>query len=105
MRKSWINKVGKKGIANIQSRKMIANICESLGMDTCELNFAGCKNRLFLAPAHRHPRQWYNGDPETLADFKQWVVACVVCHEILDNRAKTSQKESDDQFIKLRGKE
>lgn len=91
-------RVGKVGRANIESRKKIAEICEEKQLNRCELNFIGCMQTWPLAPAHRHKRAWYKGDVELLADFNQWVVACVVCHDTIEHDGMLTE----ELFNKLR---
>ena len=94
-----IRKIGKIGVSNQVARKRIAEIAEEKGIDRCEL----CGSAFGIAPAHRHPRSWYKGDAELLSDFRQWIALCAMCHEILDNRSKTSKEESEMTFVRLRG--
>ena len=95
--------MGKITEINREARRKIAEECEMRGLDSCELRFKGCMGRSFLAPAHRERREWYLGRPELLSDYNQWVVSCVSCHAILDDRSKTTKEESDRYFVNLRG--
>ena len=103
--KKNIKKVGKIGKANKTARGLIADYAKKMKLDRCELNFEGCTKTWPLAPAHRYPRSFYKGDIVLLADPKQWVVACVTCHNILDRRTEESKKLTEEVFIKLRGGE
>lgn len=101
MRRTAIKKVGTVGRANQLSRKMIADICEDKGLNYCEIGFnkdVQCLRTWPLAPAHRHKRAWYKGDAELLADYNQWVVACQVCHDRIENDPELTEKV----FRKLR---
>lgn len=101
MKKSYINKVGKIGKANRESRKLIAQTCEEMGLNYCEIQFnkdVVCMKTWPLAPAHLHKRAWYKGDVELLADYQQWVVACQVRHDRMENDAGLTEKV----FKKLR---
>lgn len=102
MKRSILNPVGKIGKINIEARKSIASQCEEMGLERCELRFPFCNGTFGLAPAHKHPREWYRGRGELLSDWHHWIVACQYCHEILDDRSKTSKKESDEIFDTLR---
>ena len=93
-----MNRLGKRGKANRQARELIAQYCESINLNRCEVRLPGCKIYMFLAPAHRHKRDWYNGDVELLADPKQWVCACVVCHDQME----VSRTLTEEVFTKLR---
>ena len=88
--------------ANKKARIRIAEIAEENNLTRCELNFEGCLGTFGVAPAHRHFRNWYNGDWKKLSDFDQWVVACQHCHQILDDRSKTTEKKVEIIFNKLR---
>lgn len=103
MKRSRINPVGKTGKANLKARKMIAAQAEVLGLTSCEIKFEGCKGTFGIAPAHKERREFYRNDPDLLYHISQWVAACQYCHEILDNRAKTTKEESDAIFQSLRG--
>lgn len=103
-----IKKVGKVGKANIESRKEIARKAEVMKLTSCELGpvllqygINVCLYNFALAPAHRHKRSWYKGDAEKLADVKQWVAACVDCHDAIEHNAALTE----EVFIKLRGEE
>lgn len=50
---------------------------------------------------HRHKRAWYKGDVEKLADVKQVVVGCQVCHEKIEHNEELTK----EIFNKLRGNE
>jgi len=94
---------------NTAARKRIATIAEEAGLSRCELRFDGCMGTFGIAPAHRHPRGWYKRCFQTADDHidllstpMQWVAACVYCHEILDNRAKTTEEKKEEIFNRLR---
>jgi len=97
MKKTPLNKVGKKGRENLKYKSMIKK------MDlpqTCEVQLSGCLGGMYLTIAHRHKRSHYK-TAEELADIKQIIVACAPCHmEIEDNKELTKFV-----FEKLRGEE
>lgn len=97
--------MGKITEINKEARKIIAEVSKEHNILRCELKFKGCMRTFGLAPAHRHPRIWYKGSVKLLSNYKQFVGACQYCHEILDNRSKTSQEESNNIFNNLRGEE
>jgi len=68
----------------------------------CELNFKGCMGTFGVAPAHKYPREWYRSKPELLSDYHQWIIGCQYCHQILDDRSKTTEEEKDEIFNQLR---
>ena len=101
LKRSGLRKIGKVGEANRASRKIIADICEDKGLNYCEIRFnkdVQCMGSWPLAPAHLHKRAWYKGDVALLADYSQWVVACQVCHDRMENDADLTEKV----FKKLR---
>lgn len=101
MKQTAINKIGKIGRANIKARKMIAIKCESIDLNFCEIQLGGCLGGIYLAPAHRHKRAWYQGDADLLAEFKQWVCACQICH----NQIEFDNELTEEVFDRLRGEE
>lgn len=103
-----IRRVGKVGKANMEARKLIAKRAEALKLSTCELGpvliqygINVCLYNFAMAPAHRHKRAWYKGDAEKLADVKQWVAACVDCHDAIEHSAELTEAV----FMRLRGEE
>ena len=101
MKRSPLKRIGKVGEANIKSRRMIAEICESLNLSRCEIRLGGCLISWPLAPAHRHKRIFYKGDADRLADYRQWVCACQRCHDIIEHNPELTEQI----FQKLRGNE
>lgn len=101
LKRTTMKKVGKTGQANKYSRDLIAQIAEKNQMTTCEIQLIDCMRSWPLAPAHRHKRAWYKGDVDKLADPKQWVTACVVCHDQIEHNASLTE----EVFMKLRGPE
>lgn len=95
-----MKKIGKIGQINLDARRKIATQCFELGIEYCELNFPGCMVSFGVAPAHKEKREWYRKHPELLYDRSHWRVACQWCHEILDNRSKTTKEQSDSFFNK-----
>jgi len=85
MKRGSLNKIGKIGQANILARTKIAEIAEEKGLNFCEIKLEGCLGSMYLAPAHRHKRSWYKGNVELLADFSEWVCACVSCHNLIEH--------------------
>lgn len=109
-KRTSINKLGKIGLVNKEARRRIAEKAEELGLNRCELDLKNkfgikdvgeCSKYIFLAPAHRHKRDWYKGDVEKLSDYKQWVCGCTMCHQRIEYDKELTEKV----FEKLRGKE
>lgn len=100
-----IHKLGKIGKINQKTRGEIAQIAMEKGIDYCELGISTSCYRQGHAPAHRHPRVWYRQHPELLSDFRQWLAACTPCHTRLDDRSLTSEDQSEEIFMRIRGPE
>lgn len=100
MKRSPLRKIGKIGDINLDARRKIATQCFELGIEYCELNFPGCMHNFGVAPAHKERREFYRAKAfqHLLYDRSHWRVACQWCHSILDDRSKTSKKQSDDIF-------
>lgn len=101
MKRTPLKKIGEIGKRNFQSRKMIADICESLNLNYCEVRLDGCLGNFALAPAHRKRRSEYKS-AEELADYKEWICACQVCHARMDRRTPEANKLTEYIFKRLR---
>lgn len=101
MKKTPIKKVGKYGKINIEANKKLRILYTDIGVDKCEVNLQGCLYTSFLGFAHRHRRYWYKSKPHLLYALEQTVLACVLCHNKLDNDKELLEKT----FNRLRGKE
>ena len=77
---------------------MIADKCEELGLERCEVLLLGCTGTFGIAPAHKHKRIWYKGSVEKLADYNEWVVDCWNCHD----RMEVNKQMTLDIFERLR---
>lgn len=80
---------------------MIGEHAAEMNLKRCEIGLPGCTETWPLAPAHRHKRAWYKGSAELLADPKQWVCACQVCHDQIEIDAALTE----EIFMRLRGPE
>ena len=100
--KKSMNKVGKVGKANLDANKLIRAYLKRSPIQYCELGFSECLGTSFLQIAHKHPRAWYKGDVELLADPKLWIVACQNCHQTLDKRTDESKQLTETVFEQLR---
>ena len=84
--------------ANKKSRRMIADQCEAMGLERCEIQSPGCMVTFGVAPAHKHKRIWYHGDTNLLARYDEWVVACQFCHD----KIEISRELTEEVFRRLR---
>lgn len=99
MKRTPLNKMGKVGRANLEANKILKEIFAGTGY--CELSLEGCMRTWPLQFAHRHKRQWYQGDVKKLSDRQQVIVACQVCHERIEN----DKGLTEEVFNRLRGDE
>lgn len=87
-----MKRIGKIGEANRKARRMIAEQCADRGIQFCEIRLAGCRGTFGIAPAHKHKRIFYKGDPNLLAEYTEWVAACQACHDKIEvDRELTEQ--------------
>jgi hypothetical protein len=92
MKRSYIKKIGKIGLINLEVNRKIKEMFLEKGIDKCEIRLPGCMITWPLAPAHRHKRVWYYSQPELLSDFSQFVLACQRCHEKIENDKDLTEK-------------
>lgn len=92
MKRTTLRKIGKIGKANIEARQKIAEVSRQHELNFCEVNLKDCLRGMYLAPAHRHKRSWYQGNAELLADFNEWVCACVNCHNQMEHNAELTEQ-------------
>lgn len=97
MKKTRLNRIGAKGRENLKYKTLVKELDLP---NRCEVGLSGCKGSLFLTIAHRHKRSHYK-TAEELADPKQIVVMCVVCHDFLEHKRDLNKMV----FDKLRGDE
>lgn len=97
-----MNKIGKVGKANIAANRKLKKMFGEKGITTCELAFPGCLWDYMLTFCHKEKREAYRGNLERLSAFEEVVLGCQHCHAILDDRSKTTKKQSDAIFRKLR---
>lgn len=98
-----MKKVGKIGKINIRANRILFQKFRDAEIDYCEIKFKGCLKNWLLQFCHKEKREWYRGKSGLLSDMKHVILGCQNCHEILDNRSKTTKEESDAIFLKLRG--
>lgn len=100
MKRSSLNKIGKRGKSNLEANKILNQLFSDLGPRGCEINREGCEN-FPLNFCHRHDRDWYKGNVELLSSFEQVIIGCQYCHEWMDNHKEERRKI----FDQLRGEE
>ena len=88
MRKSPLRKIGKIGKRNLAANKILKQIYSAKGIKACEIGLEDCLKTWTLAFAHKNPRSWYYKRPELLSGFNQTLLACVSCHQKIDDKKK-----------------
>lgn len=86
---------------NATARKEIARISQKYQFNICFANLIPCV-RDAHAPAHRHKRDWYKGQPdELLSDIHQWIPCCIPCHNLMEFDKELTAKifEQWDRFL------
>lgn len=68
------------------------------GIKTCEIKLPICMYNNFLAFAHKEKRWKYIKRPKDLWTFKETILACQPCHDILE----PNKNLTDAYFKKLR---
>jgi len=105
MRRTPMRKIGPVGKANQRANRKLREV---LTATTCEIGalgwpeFQDCLGPMFLQNVHRHPRSWYKGDSDLLADINQVVRGCTDCHARLDRRTDESKELTERVFTRLR---
>ena len=96
MKRSWIKKIGRQGKINIEANRILKEKYKEAGINSCEI----CGSKWELHPHHKHHRYYYK-TAEELADLKESVLLCPLCH----NKYMPDSKDTLELFLKLRGKE
>lgn len=95
-------KLGKRGKINIEANKELRELFWKRGTIWCEVGIQGkCKINEMLSFAHRHKRRWYYGRSFLLENWKQVILACIPCHQVIEKDAKLTE----EIFQRLRGNE
>lgn len=70
---------------------------EIRGIMRCEVALPGCFRDNFLSFAHLHKRDWYKtrGNEELLGSFDQVLLACIPCHNKLEDDKELTKKYFD----------
>ena len=84
-------KIGKRTKINIEANKKLKEIYQEKGINTCELRFDGCMYNWGLGFAHRHKRWEYIKKSERLSDFNETVLACTMCHQLIENNKQLTE--------------
>jgi hypothetical protein len=80
----------------VHDRRKLKRIYENKGITTCELRLDGCAYDNMLSFAHRHKRRFYYSQPHLLGKFDQTLLACIPCHEKIEN-----DKELTEYYFNL----
>lgn len=89
----------KKGTWEAERQKL-KQIFLDKGITSCEVRKSGCWRDNALSFAHQHKRIFYKirGNEGLLGDFNQVLLACVPCHEKIEN----DKEETERLFQELR---
>lgn len=83
-----MNKIKEWDIA----RKKLKEIYEEKGIMTCELRLNGCWVNNALSFAHKKKRIEYYSKPELLGSFEETLLACIPCHQKIENNKELTEK-------------
>lgn len=97
-----MNRIGKIGKANLEANKKIDEYFIENEIYSCEIRFNGCTGNYNLTRCHKEKRENYRHDLSLLSDPQEVILGCQHCHNILDDRSKTSKKESENIFKRQR---
>jgi len=95
MRRTALKRIGKIGKANLEANKLIKLQNPA---QYCEIRLEECLGGMYLTVAHRRKRSFYKGDAKLLSDPKEYVIACVSCHQ----KIEFNQELTDKIFKKCR---
>jgi len=84
-----MNRRGKKTVKNIENNRELKKRFVELGVFSCELRYEGCMGNTMLSFAHAKKRRMFTSE----ADWTTVVLACVKCHEFLDNKCSHEEME------------
>lgn len=73
-------------------RKNLKIEYQEKGIITCELKLAGCWKDNALSFAHKDKRWKYIRRPLELWTFKETILACVPCHQIIEGNRELTEK-------------
>ena len=87
-----MRKLGKITKRNIEANHKLKELFESKGITRCEVMLEGCMGNQFLSFAHRKKRRFYRLCPDKLSDFNEVILACIPCHQLIENDKMLSSK-------------
>lgn len=93
--------MGKQEKINAKANRELKKLYEGTDIRSCEIRLEGCQGTFAMSYAHRHKRRWYYLVPEKLWDFKQSVLSCNHCHQIIEQ----DKDLTEEVFLRLRGEE
>jgi hypothetical protein len=84
--------MGKQTKINIEANRILKEKYQERGITSCELKFEGCFKSNWLSFAHKHKRIYYCNKPELLSDFNETILACVPCHQKIEDNKLLTEK-------------
>lgn len=99
MKRTPLKRIGRQGKINLAANIRLKKIYAEKGITECEVRLPGCLKNWALGFAHKHKRQdYYRLSPEMLGNFYQTVLACSVCHNIIEHNKELTK----EVFARLR---
>lgn len=97
MKRTPLNRRGKKTIAWEKVRAQLKIRFERAGITTCELGYEGCLYNNFLTFAHKDKRRY-------LSEEELWDVclACVSCHDKIERMPRLEMRKIVEGIMKGR---
>jgi hypothetical protein len=89
-----INKIGKKGEANLKANVIMKEAFLNMGIVTCEIKLEGCFKNNFLTFAHLKKRRFLKEE-----DLLVGVLACVNCHTKVEYDCKRYTGQDMETFL------
>lgn len=90
-----INKIGKKGKANLAAVKDLKATAVALGIKECEIKLNGCWK---IIMGFAHGKKKINLTPEELKKFA--IAACNPCHQKIEYECEKYTGMSMEQFVR-----
>lgn len=99
MKSKPIKRLGTISLRNLEANKILKELYLEKGITQCEIKGKGCRPEFALSWHHRKRRTEYK-TVEELAEFKETVLTCGICH---DENLRPNSDKSEEMFKRLRG--
>ena len=91
-----LNKIGKKGKANLEANVELKATSQKLGITTCEIKLNGCWNEIH---GFAHGKKRIDLTPEELKKFA--IGGCNPCHEKIEYDCEKWTGMTMEQFVRM----